>query len=106
MILLISLSFISMSLFCLAMKKHRKKLITQKLSPKVCRLFKPLAWLLLVFTLYISIGLYGWSIGPAVFIGALSGSLLPLILLLTYRAKMVPWLAFYLTIFSAVNLVV
>jgi hypothetical protein len=87
-----------MSCFCLAMEKHRENIITAELSPYLCVLFKPISWVLLIITFYISGQLYGWSIGPAVFFGALAGSLIPLILLLTYHAKVIPVVALFLPI--------
>ncbi|MGV2872708.1 DUF3325 domain-containing protein [Colwellia sp. E150_009] len=104
MILLMSLCFVSMSLFCLAMDKHRKQILSPKFInvqlPNILVLsFKPLAWLMLLITLTISVEQYGWSIGPAVFFGALSGCLLPLILLLTYRANLIILVSILLPIF-------
>ena len=62
--------------------------------PKVAiLLFRPLAWLALIFSAYLSVALFGWSIGPALLFGALTMATLLLILLLTYRAKIVPQLA-------------
>jgi len=94
MILLMSLCFVSMTLFCLAMEKHRKQILSSKFInfplPQIMVVsFKPLAWVMLFITLTISVEQYGWSIGSAVFFGALSGCLLPLILLLTYRANLI-----------------
>ena len=94
MILLMSLCFVSMTLFCLAMEKHRKQILSPilakfNLSNMVVISFRPFAWLLLLIALNISVEQYGWSIGPAVFFGVLSGCLLPLILLLTYRANLI-----------------
>lgn len=100
MYLLISLSFLSMSLFCLAMDKHRDDIISVELSPYLCYFFRPLAWGVLIITFYFSGQLYGWSIGPAVFFGALAGGLLPLIFLLTYRAKIIPLIAIVLPIMA------
>jgi len=85
-----------MVLFCLAMEKHREQLLDKELPPFLVRTFRPLAWLFLLFIFYISAQIYGWSIGPAVFFGALTAALLPLILLLTYKAKIVPALALIL----------
>jgi hypothetical protein len=93
-----------MSFFCLAMEKHREDIITAKLSPYLCYLFRPIAWILLLINFYISGQLYGWSIGPAVFFGALAGSLIPLILLLTYQAKIIPVVAITLPIVAYIIL--
>ena len=90
MISLLSLCFFTMALFCLAMKKHQKQVLSLALPRFVNASFRPLAWLMLLISFYLSIDLYGWSIGPAVFFGALSGGLLPLILLLTYRPSVIP----------------
>lgn len=90
MMLLLSLSFVTMTLFCLGMEKHRKQIISLALPWFVNACFRPLAWLMLLLSFSVSIELYGWSIGPAVFFGGLSACLLPLILLLTYRATIIP----------------
>lgn len=98
MTLLLCLSFASMTLFCLAMDKHRKQIISRELPANLVKSFKPLAWVMTLVTFMLSIELYAWSIGPAVFFGALGGALLGLILLLTYYAKSVPLLAISLPI--------
>lgn len=103
MTLLLSLSFVTMTLFCLAMEKHRKQIISLALPCFVNACFRPIAWLMLLLCFYLSVELYGWSIGPAVFFGALSGCLLPLILLLTYRAAIIPMLAVILPIISYIS---
>ncbi|MFT4724798.1 MAG: hypothetical protein ACJA0T_000265 [Colwellia sp.] len=106
MVLLLSLSFVTMTLFCLAMEKHRKQIFLTESPRFVKACFRPLAWLMLLITVYLSVSLYGWSIGPAVFFGALSGSLVPLIFLITFRANFIPLLAVFLTLFSSVNILV
>jgi hypothetical protein len=82
-----------MVLFCLAMDKHRDQVLEKELPLILVRFFRPLAWCILIIIFYFSAQLYGWSIGPAVFFGALTIALLMLILLLTYKAKVVPALA-------------
>ncbi len=91
--LLLSISFVTMTLFCLAMEKHRKLIISLTLPSAVNACFRPFAWLMLLISFDLSVDLYGWSIGPAVFFGMLSGCLLPFILLLTYRPAIIPILA-------------
>lgn len=93
MLLLTSLSFLVMVLFCLAMEKHRKQVLVQKMPKVAILLFRPLAWLVLFLTAYLSVTLFGWSIGPAFLFGALTMATLLLIMVLTYRAKIVPQLA-------------
>ena len=93
MVLLTSLSFLAMVLFCLAMDKHRKQVLVQKMPKVATSLFRPLAWLALIFTAYLSVTLFGWSIDPAFLFGALTMATLLLIMVLTYRAKIVPQLA-------------
>ena len=93
MLLLTSLSFLVMVLFCLAMEKHRKQVFVQTMPKVAILLFRPLAWLALIFSAYLSVALFGWSIGPALLFGALTMATLLLILLLTYHAKIVPQLA-------------
>jgi hypothetical protein len=92
-----------MVLFCLAMEKHREQVISAELPVMVQRVFRPLAWLLLTFTAYMGVEIYGWSIGPAVFFGALTSALFPLILLLTYRAKLAPIFAIILPIIATTH---
>ncbi len=105
MLLLMALSFSAMVLFSMAMEKHRQQVITKELPAFLSRSFRPLAWLLLIITFYISGKLYGWSIGPAIFFGVLTAALLPLILLLTYRAKAVPILALILPLVTCANFI-
>ncbi len=93
MFVITSLSFSAMVLFCLAMDKHRKQVLEQKISILAVRFFRPIACLILFFTAYLSVQQFGWSIGLAVLFGALTISTLVLILLLTYRAKVVPKVA-------------
>lgn len=102
MFVLISLCFTVMVLFCLAMSKHREQILDKKISNVVVRFFRPLAWLLLISTAYLSVQLFGWSIGPALLFGALTMALLLLILLLTYRAKIVLKLAIFLSLMASV----
>jgi hypothetical protein len=103
MVLLLSLSFVTMTLFCLAMEKHRKQIFLTELPRFVKACFRPLAWLMLFITAYLSVSFYGWSIGPAIFFGALSGSLVPLIFLITFRATIIPALTVILSITSYVS---
>jgi len=98
--LLISFSFTAMTLFCLAMPKHREQVLARELPLWFVASFRTLAWILLALTFYISVDFYGWSIGPALFFGALSGALLPLILSLTYYPKVVPLLATLLPVLA------
>ncbi|AAZ24950.1 DUF3325 domain-containing protein [Colwellia psychrerythraea] len=93
MFLLTSLSFLVMVLFCLAMNKHREQVLTKTLPKVAILLFRPLAWLALLFIAYLSVALFGWSIGPAFLFGALTMATLLLIMVLTYRAKIIPQLA-------------
>jgi hypothetical protein len=93
MFLLTNLSFLTMVLFCLAMDKHRKQVLVQTMPKVAILLFRPLAWLVLFLTAYLSVTLFGWSIGPAFLFGALTMATLLLILVLTYRATIVPQLA-------------
>lgn len=93
MLFLVCFSFSAMVLFCLAMDKHRDQVLEKELPLLLVRSFRPLAWLFFIISFYFSALLYGWSIGPAVFFGALTVALLMLILMLTYIAKVVPALA-------------
>lgn len=103
MLLLTCLSFLAMVFFCLAMNKHREQVLTKTLPKVVTSLFRPLAWLVLLFTAYLSVALFGWSIGPALLFGALTMATLLLILALTYRAKIVPRLAIASLLIAGVN---
>jgi len=104
MFVLSSLSFSAMVFFCLAMDKHRKQVLAQKTPTIMVRFFRPTAWLILLFTTYLSVGQFGWSIGIAVLFGALTISSLLLILLLTYRAKIVPHVAVALSLVVSLSL--
>ena len=104
MFVLTCLSFAAMVLFCLAMDKHRKQVLEQKVSILAVWFFRPAAWLLLLFTTYLSVEQFGWSIGIAVLFGALTIATLVLILLLTYRAKIVPYVAIVLSLLVGITL--
>ncbi|KGJ97416.1 DUF3325 domain-containing protein [Colwellia psychrerythraea] len=104
MLVLTSLSFSIMVLFCLAMTKHREQVLESEVSMLAVRFFRPFAWLLLLFTGYLSVDMYGWSIGPALLFGALTIATLLLILLLTYRAKIVPELAIVLSLIASMSI--
>ena len=104
MLVLTSLCFTAMVLFCLAMTKHREQVLLSEVFILAVRFFRPLAWLLLSFTAYISVDMYGWSIGPALLFGALTIATLLLILLLTYRAKIVPKLAIVMSLMASISI--
>ncbi len=104
MLILISLNFLAMVLFCLAMSKHREQVLTYKISTFIVSFFKPLAWLLLLFTANLSVEFFGWSIGPALFIGSLSVAILLLILLITYQVKRVPQFALVLSLMVSISI--
>ena len=104
MLLLTSLSFLVMVLFCLGMNKHREQVLTKTLPKVAILLFRPLAWLALLFTAYLSVVLFGWSIGPALLFGALTVATLLLTLLLTYRANIVPRLAIALPFMASLSI--
>ncbi len=103
MFVLTSLSFSAMVLFCLAMDKHRKQVLEQKVPIIAVRFFRPIAWLILLFTTCLSVKQFGWSIGISVLFGALTVATLLLILLLTYRAKIVPQVAIALSLAASVS---
>ena len=86
------------------MDKHRDQILEKELPLLLVRSFRPLAWFLLIIIFYFSAQIYGWSIGPAVFFGALTIALLILILLLTYQAKVVPTLAAILPLSASFHL--
>ncbi len=102
MLLLMSLSFFTMSLFCVAMTKHRKQVFDLNVNNAIVLTFKPLAWLALLGTAYLSVKFYGWSIGPAVFVGVLTAAIFTIVLLVTYRAKSLPRLAVVLPLVAIV----
>lgn len=104
MLVLTSLNFAAMVLFCLAMTKHREVVLEQRISNLVVKFFKPLAWTLLTLTAYLSTHLYGWSIGPALFFGSLTVAILALILLLTYQVKKVPLIAIVLPLMASISM--
>ena len=104
MLVLTSLCFTAMVLFCLAMTKHREQVIVHEVSILTVRFFRPLAWSLLSFTAYLSVDMYGWSIGPALLFGALTIAILLLTLLLTYRAKIVPKLAIVMSLMASISI--
>jgi len=104
MLVLISFSFAAMLLFCLAMTKHRKQVLEDEISSLAVRFFRPFAWLLLLFTGYLSVDMYGWSIGPSLLFGALTIATLLLILLLTYRPKSAPKLAVIMPTIAIIGL--
>jgi len=106
MLVLISLSFSTMVLFCLAMAKHREQVLQREISTLSVTFFRPLAWVLLAFTAYMSINMFGWSIGGAVLFGALMVASLLLILLLTYQATIIPHIAIVLSIFVSIYIMV
>ena len=104
MLELISLSFCVMVLFSLAMTKHREQILSGDVSNLVVGLFRPLACLILSFTAYVSVQMFGWSIGLSVLFGALMLAALMVILLLTYQARIIPYIAILLSFFSSVKL--
>jgi hypothetical protein len=104
MLVLICLNFSAMVLFCLAMSKHRRQVLTYQISSIVVRFFRPVAWLLLLFTANLSVELFGWSIGPVLFIGSLSVSILLLILLITYQVRRVPQFAIVLSLMVGISI--
>ncbi len=101
MLVLISLSFCVMVLFALAMTKHREQALSGDVSNLVIGLFRPLAWITLSFTVYISVQMFGWSIGLSVLFGALMLAALMVILLLTYHVKIILHIAILCSIFAS-----
>ena len=103
MFLLISLSFLSMTLFCLAVTKHRQKILDIDIPKSTVNCLRPLGWVLTLVTAYVSCQNYGWSIGLAVYSGALTAGLIPLIYLITYLPKIIPILAIMVTMLSIIT---
>jgi len=106
MLIITSLSFLAMVLFCLAMDKHREQILDKCIASTVVGFCRPTAWLVLLSTTYLSVESFGWSIGVAVLFGALTIATLLLILLLTYRAKTVPPVAVLLSLIVSISLVI
>jgi hypothetical protein len=83
------------------MDKHREQVLEQQVSSIAVRFFRPLALLLLGFTTYLSVELFGGSIGPVVLFGAMTIATLILIVTLTYRAKIIPQLVILFLIIAS-----
>ena len=66
--------------------------------------FRSSAWLLRFFTANLSVELFGWSIGPSLFIGALTLSILLLILLITYQVRRLPQFATFLALMVGISI--
>ncbi len=101
--MLLLMSFFTMSLFCVAMTKHRKQVFNINFNNTLVLTLRPLAWLSLLGTAYLSVEFYGWSIGPSLLVGALSAAFFSVVLLLTYRPKWLPGFAVALPVVAIVN---
>jgi len=66
--------------------------------------FRPSAWLLLLLTANLSVEFFGWSIGPSLFIGSLTVSILLLILLITYQVRRLPQFAIVLSLMVGISI--
>lgn len=85
----LGLSFAALAALCLSLNRHHADIFGTKPSGRRVVLLRILGWAGLVLGLVVAGEAEGWGFGPVQWIGALSGAGAGLVLLLSYRPRLV-----------------
>lgn len=89
----LALSFLGFVALALAMDRHYGQVLGGRPNPRFRSFVRLGGWALIVLSAVPCVAAYGWSIGLAWWLGALTAAAMPVLLLLTYRPKVLPPLA-------------
>lgn len=83
------MGFAALSALCLSLDRHHREVFRSKPGPRRVVLLRTAGWVGLGLSLLLTGHVEGWSFGPVQWIGALTGAGLALVLLLSYRPRIV-----------------
>ncbi|MFY9290134.1 MAG: DUF3325 domain-containing protein [Methylorubrum rhodinum] len=85
----LSLSFAALSALCLSLNRHHAETFGSKPGMRRVMLLRVLGWAGIGLCLIVAGEAEGWDFGPVQWIGAVSGAGIGLVLLLSYRPRLV-----------------
>ncbi|WP_342148456.1 DUF3325 domain-containing protein [Methylorubrum sp. SB2] len=85
----LGLSFAALVALCLSLNRHHAEISGTRPSGRRVALLRVLGWAGLALGLLVAGEAEGWSFGPVRWVGALSGAGAGLVLLLSYRPRLV-----------------
>lgn len=84
----LGLAFAGFCLLALAMLRHREQMLGKGATGRWQAYARPLGWLLLGLSLIPCVAAHGWSMGIVWWLGVLTAAVAPIMLLLTYRPRL------------------
>ncbi|KQT46601.1 iron transporter [Methylobacterium sp. Leaf456] len=85
----LGLSFAALSALCLSLNRHHAESFGAKPSGRRVVLLRVLGWIGIGLCLIVAGEAEGWGFGPVQWIGAMTGAGVGLVLLLSYRPRLV-----------------
>ncbi|WP_232631915.1 DUF3325 domain-containing protein [Methylobacterium sp. Leaf118] len=89
LVLNLGLSFAALSALCLGLNRHQADILRTRPSGQQVAGLRLLGWLGLGLSLLLAGQAEGWAFGPVQWLGALTGAGVALVLLLSYRPRLV-----------------
>lgn len=89
----LSLGFAALSALCLSLNRHHGEIVRAKPGRRRILLLRAVGWAGIGLSLLVAGEAEGWGFGPVQWIGTLTGAGLGLVLLLSYRPRLVGWAA-------------
>lgn len=85
----LGLSFVALAALCLSQNRHHAEILGSKPGRQRVILLRVLGWLGIALSLLLAGSTEGWAFGPVQWIGALTGAGFVLVLLLSYKPRLV-----------------
>ncbi|MFC7662340.1 DUF3325 domain-containing protein [Methylorubrum suomiense] len=89
LLLNLSLCFAALTALCLSLNRHHTEVFQSKPSARRILLLRVLGWTGIGLSLTVAGVAEGWNFGPVQWIGTLTGAAVALVLLLSYRPRLI-----------------
>jgi len=90
MLLAAALVFCGALLLCIAMDRHQVQVLMARLDRRTDRLVRIAGWLVLGLGFIPAVAAKGWAMGSVAWVSLCAAAILALVLLLTYRPRLLP----------------
>lgn len=85
----LGLGFAALSALCLSLDRHHREVFQSRPGKRRVALLRTAGWVGIGLSLFVTGQVEGWAFAPVQWIGALTGAGLALVLLLSYRPRIV-----------------
>lgn len=89
LVLNLGLGFAALAALCLSLNRHQSEVLHTRPSGRQVAGLRVLGWFGIVLSLILAGQAEGWAFGPVQWVGALTGAGVLLVLLLSYRPRLV-----------------